>query len=125
MADKLRPEIWTLLITDPLRKFEDVKEKQELKEIDLDISRTIPNNKNVKVILGDLRIVLNAIAFAIPKMGYCQGLNFISATLLLKLDSERTYNVLFHILYFKRHMDLLINLSSIHSKIYALESRFL
>lgn len=42
-----------------------------------------------------MKTVLNALAFAMPEVGYCQGnfklrigMNFIVGTLLLKLDEE-------------------------------------
>jgi len=33
-----------------------------------------------------MKNVLNALAHALPELGYCQGMNFIVAIILLKLD---------------------------------------
>jgi TBC1 domain-containing protein 4 len=44
-----------------------------------------------------MRSVLNAIASAIPELGYCQGMNFISAIILLKLEEEEAFNMMHHI----------------------------
>jgi hypothetical protein len=44
-----------------------------LKEIALDLDRTFPTHKEAKSIGERMKIVLNAIAYAFPKLGYCQG----------------------------------------------------
>lgn len=46
----------------------------------------MPNNKMFASKREQLKNVLNIIAVAFPEMGYCQGLNFIAANLLLVLD---------------------------------------
>lgn len=47
--------------------------KGDLKEIILDLDRTFPTHKSAKSIGQRMKIVLNAIAYAFPKVGYCQG----------------------------------------------------
>lgn len=69
--------------------------------------------------------MLNIIAVAFPKMSYCQGLNFITANLLLILNEKQTYNVMYHILYWQGHENLLSNLDNIHVKLYTLNSSFM
>lgn len=71
-----------------------------------------------------LKHVLNVLAVAFPEMGYCQGLNFIVANLLLLLNEKETYNVMFHILYWQGHEKLMSNLDMIHMKLYTLSSSF-
>lgn len=44
-----------------------------------------------------MKVVLNALAVAIPEVGYCQGMNFIVGTLLLRLSEEEAFNVAYHI----------------------------
>jgi hypothetical protein len=36
----------------------------------------------------ELKRVLEAIAYSIPEVGYCQGMNFIGSTLIANLESE-------------------------------------
>jgi len=68
--------------------------------------------------------MLNILAAAFPEMGYCQGLNFITANLLLILDDKQTYSVMFHILYWQGHEKLMSDLNRIHKKLYTLNSRY-
>lgn len=35
-----------------------------------------------------MRRVLEAIAYALPEVGYCQGMNFIASTLIAVMDNE-------------------------------------
>lgn len=71
--------------------------KIESKQIDLDLDRTFPENKIIKQLTSKMKSVLNAIAYALPKLGYCQGMNFITAIILLKLDEEDAFNMMHHI----------------------------
>jgi hypothetical protein len=59
--------------------------KEEIKDIDRDVGRTIPNNRREGEIKLKLKNMLNVIAAIFPDMRYCQGLNFIVANLLLLL----------------------------------------
>lgn len=68
--------------------------------------------------------MLNVIAVAFPEMGYCQGLNFITANLLLILDDRQTYNVMYHILFWNGHEELMSDLDRIYIKLYTLNSRY-
>ena len=73
ISDQLRYKIWPLLIQKPLRLYKDCLGKCEIKDINLDLERTFPNSKESKSIEGRLKVVLNALAYAIPDVGYCQG----------------------------------------------------
>lgn len=59
------------------------------KIIELDLERTFPDNvyfvKNNPCYEG-MRKVLNCLSVILPEMGYCQGLNFIVGTLILRLS---------------------------------------
>lgn len=68
--------------------------------------------------------MLNVLAVAFPEMGYCQGLNFIVANLLLILDLKQCYNAMYHILFWQQHQKLMENLDNIHTKLYTLHSSF-
>jgi hypothetical protein len=68
--------------------------------------------------------MLNRLAVVFPEMGYCQGLNFITANLLLILSEKETYNAMYHILYWQEHEKLMSNLDRIHAKLYTLNSSF-
>ncbi len=37
---------------------------------------------------SELKRVLEAVAYSIPEVGYCQGMNFIGSTLIANLESE-------------------------------------
>lgn len=60
------------------------------KTIELDLTRTFPENKHFNSLsspfMVGLKNILNALSVAFPKMGYCQGLNFIAASILLKTN---------------------------------------
>jgi hypothetical protein len=59
--------------------------------IALDLSRTFPDNKyfdQQSSQYKSLNNMLNVLSVVFPKMGYCQGLNFICAVVLLKLQEE-------------------------------------
>jgi len=63
-------------------------------EIERDLQRTFPTNRTFRTEAGrsKLRSVLHAYACHCPQIGYCQGMNFIAALLLLVfLDEERTF----------------------------------
>jgi hypothetical protein len=68
--------------------------------------------------------MLNVLAVAFPEMGYCQGLNFIVANLLILLDVKQCYNVMYHILFWQHHQKLMENLDKIHIKLYTLHRSF-
>ncbi|BHF61180.1 Growth hormone-regulated TBC protein 1 [Sparganum proliferum] len=57
-----------------------------------DLPRTFPENANFSDAAGrqnkrhSLQRVLQAFAITFPKIGYCQGLNYVAATILLVLD---------------------------------------
>lgn len=57
-----------------------------------------------------MKSILNAIAYALPELGYCQGMNFISGIILLKLEEEEAFNMMYHIFHWEKHEDLLKNL---------------
>lgn len=62
-----------MLIDNPMKKFADCVNKCEIKDINLDLDRTFPTHKLGKTLENRLKVVLNALAFAIPEVGYCQG----------------------------------------------------
>ncbi len=59
--------------------------------ISLDIARTYPSLEFFKVGMNghkQLFRILRAISVAFPQIGYCQGMNFFSAIMLLILGNE-------------------------------------
>lgn len=46
----------------------------------------------------ELRRVLQAIAFALPDVGYCQGMNFIASVLIASLTEELAFWIFLHLL---------------------------
>jgi TBC1 domain-containing protein 4 len=72
----------------------------------LDLTRTFPNNKHYSqesTLFNDLNNLLNVISVVFPTMGYCQGLNFICAVVLLKLQQEQAYLFLYAVLGTRHH----------------------
>eukprot|EP01066_Platyproteum_vivax_P015123 Platyproteum_vivax@DN6721_c0_g1_i1.p1 len=63
------------------------------KQIALDLRRTFPDNRTYKAASGldQLGRVLHAFSLHCPKVGYCQGLNFIAAILLLFMPEELAF----------------------------------
>ena len=62
-----------MLIQSPVKSFKSCEGKCEIKDINLDLERTFPNSKQSKSLEGRMKIVLNALAYALPEVGYCQG----------------------------------------------------
>lgn len=54
-----------------------------------------------------MRRVLEAIAYCLPDVGYCQGMNFIASTLIGVLEDEEQAFWLFMSLLIKREMKTL------------------
>ncbi|RMX50100.1 hypothetical protein pdam_00002943 [Pocillopora damicornis] len=66
-----------------------------VKQIELDLLRTLPNNKHYDKLDADgttkLREVLLAYSWHNPDVGYCQGLNRLVAIALLYLNEEESF----------------------------------
>ncbi|CAG0926094.1 unnamed protein product, partial [Notodromas monacha] len=66
-----------------------------VKQIELDLTRTLPNNRHYDSARADgiprLRRVLIAFSLHRPDVGYCQGLNRIAAVALLFLSEEDAF----------------------------------
>ncbi|XP_038053263.1 TBC1 domain family member 2B-like [Patiria miniata] len=80
---------------DKLLKSEKFKMNPATKQIELDLLRTLPTNKNFDNIeskgIPCLRRVLKAYSVHNPAIGYCQGLNRVAAISLLFLDEEDAF----------------------------------
>eukprot|EP00877_Chromochloris_zofingiensis_P004450 jgi/Chrzof1/14005/Cz08g20260.t1 len=65
--------------------------KVSAKQIELDLPRTFPRNAWINSTEGQatLRRVLTAYSAHNPDVGYCQGMNFLVALLLLALDKDQ------------------------------------
>uniref|UniRef100_A0A4W3HFD3 TBC1 domain family member 2B n=1 Tax=Callorhinchus milii TaxID=7868 RepID=A0A4W3HFD3_CALMI len=65
------------------------------KQIELDLMRTLPNNKHYTSLTSEgiqkLQNVLLAFSWRNPDVGYCQGLNRIAAIALLYLEQEDAF----------------------------------
>lgn len=105
-----RSKMWRWCVAFHVRKFRDslavdyyetllnvVREKPNpaSKQIELDLLRTLPNNKHYSSPSADgiqkLRNVLMAFSWRNPDIGYCQGLNRLAAIALLYLDQEDAF----------------------------------
>uniref|UniRef100_S4RVJ3 TBC1 domain family, member 2 n=1 Tax=Petromyzon marinus TaxID=7757 RepID=S4RVJ3_PETMA len=66
----------------------------DARHIELDLARTLPNNCHFEALspkVVELRNVLLAFAWRNPHIGYCQGLNRLTAILLLCLEEEEAF----------------------------------
>lgn len=95
IPDGLRQKVWPHLcqqFEQPTADYQSLlKEGAFLhsQTIVLDLTRTFPNNihfNQESTLFKHLSNVLNVLSVAFPVMGYCQGLNFICAVVLLKLS---------------------------------------
>nr|XP_028562619.1 TBC1 domain family member 2B isoform X1 [Podarcis muralis] len=71
------------------------KQNPASKQIELDLLRTLPNNKHYSSLTSEgvqkLRNVLLAFSWRNPDIGYCQGLNRLVAIALLYLEQEDAF----------------------------------
>ncbi|KFD72678.1 hypothetical protein M514_01803, partial [Trichuris suis] len=115
IPSKYRSAVWTQLLQ---RMTQDVKKKHSSnyfhslvclfnsadankmtatsrRQINLDLMRTMPNNTHFVTFhskgIRQLQQVLFAFATHNPKIGYCQGMNFIAAVALLFVSAEDTF----------------------------------
>ncbi|XP_028814503.1 TBC1 domain family member 2B [Denticeps clupeoides] len=105
-----RSKVWRYCVAFHVRKYRDcladdyykgllslAREKQNpaSKQIELDLLRTLPNNKHYSSPSSDgiqkLRNVLLAFSWRNPDIGYCQGLNRLAAIALLYLEEEDAF----------------------------------
>ena len=68
-----------------------------------------------------MRKVLNCLSIILPEMGYCQGLNFIVGTLVLRLPEKSAFALAYYILRGMGHGKLLIDLKRINIDLYVLD----
>ncbi|KAM4573148.1 TBC1 domain family member 2B isoform 2-T2 [Odontesthes bonariensis] len=107
---KHRPQVWRWCGSFHVKKFRDHlapdyyetllnvargKPNPASKQIELDLLRTLPNNKHYASPsapgIQKLRNVLLAFSWRNPDIGYCQGLNRLAAIALLYLDQEDAF----------------------------------
>ncbi|XP_044213079.1 TBC1 domain family member 2B [Thunnus albacares] len=105
-----RSQVWRWCVSIHVKKFRDHlppdyyetllnvardKPNPASKQIELDLLRTLPNNKHYASPSADgiqkLRNVLMAFSWRNPDIGYCQGLNRLAAIALLYLDQEDAF----------------------------------
>ncbi|XP_075894330.1 TBC1 domain family member 2B isoform X2 [Nelusetta ayraudi] len=105
-----RPRVWRWCVSFHVKKFRDNlppdyyetllnvardKPNPASKQIELDLLRTLPNNKFYASPsaggIQKLRNVLMAFSWRNPDIGYCQGLNRLAAIALLYLDQEDAF----------------------------------
>ena len=89
------------------------------------MSRTFPDNiffdKKDPKGYESLVNVLKGISLLYPKMGYCQGLNFIAATFVLYLNDEDSFYLLASILKYIQPIDYYIDLREIEKPLFVFE----
>ncbi|KAM6937516.1 TBC1 domain family member 2B [Xenentodon cancila] len=108
---KHRSQVWRWCVSFHVKKFRDPtsapgyyedllnvageKPNPASKQIELDLMRTLPNNKHYSSPsasgIQKLRNVLLAFSWRNPDIGYCQGLNRLAAIALLYLDEEDAF----------------------------------
>ncbi|TDH09582.1 hypothetical protein EPR50_G00088650 [Perca flavescens] len=105
-----RSQVWRWCVSFHVKKFRDHlapdyyetllnvaqdKPNPASKQIELDLLRTLPNNKHYSSPsaggIQKLRNILMAFSWRNPDIGYCQGLNRLAAIALLYLDQEDAF----------------------------------
>ncbi|XP_069480509.1 TBC1 domain family member 2B isoform X2 [Ambystoma mexicanum] len=90
MKDNTAPRYFESLLKNALEK-----QNPASKQIELDLMRTLPNNKHYSSPTSEgiqkLRNVLLAFSWRNPDIGYCQGLNRLAAIALLYLEQEDAF----------------------------------
>ncbi|XP_077174057.1 TBC1 domain family member 2B isoform X2 [Paroedura picta] len=88
--DSAEPGYFQQLLQNALKK-----QNPASKQIELDLLRTLPNNKHYASPTSEgiqkLRNVLLAFSWRNPDIGYCQGLNRLAAVALLYLEQEDAF----------------------------------
>jgi hypothetical protein len=95
-----RPEVWWSILRCENKKAEAPESYSDIlqrsletkvqEDIERDLARTFPEHQKFRTIAGrcELGNVLRAFALTVPKVRYCQGLNFIAAILLVVFSNE-------------------------------------
>lgn len=103
IPDSLRREVWTRCLGSQILRDNNPGKFQELADsyvpptvcdqIELDVRRTFPNNREYRngEGLNRLRRVLRAFAAYNAKVNYCQAMNFVAAMLLLFMDEDLAF----------------------------------
>uniref|UniRef100_A0A8C6YCZ6 TBC1 domain family member 2B n=1 Tax=Naja naja TaxID=35670 RepID=A0A8C6YCZ6_NAJNA len=90
LKERSSPSHFQELLQDVLKK-----QNPASKQIELDLLRTLPNNKHYSSPTSEgiqkLRNVLLAFSWRNPDIGYCQGLNRLAAIALLYLEQEDAF----------------------------------
>jgi Rab-GTPase-TBC domain len=102
-------------------------DKQYAALIIKDIDRTLPNlniPKQNTITYNSMFHILNALAQRFPKVGYCQGMNFIAANILIFTKNERNaYDVMLYILDHMKYVKIFKpNLKNLQFCFYQLDS---
>lgn len=109
MANEARGEIWELSSGALYYRFQNVGEYQRLlkenenntsaaiDDIEKDLNRSLPEYGAYQTSEGidKLRRVLSAYSWKVPSVGYCQGMNIITAALLIFMDEEEAFWTLY------------------------------
>lgn len=109
MANETRGELWELTSGALYHRFENIGEYHKLlkdnenntspaiDDIEKDLNRSLPEYAafQTKEGIDKLRRVLSAYSWKVPAVGYCQGMNIITAALLIFMDEEEAFWTLY------------------------------
>lgn len=74
-----------------------IKDSMDIYDINLDIPRTFPFESQ-EILRESLFNVLKALSIEFPKIGYCQGMNFLTMRLLQIMDDDTVFYFMIYIL---------------------------
>ncbi|KAI6192108.1 hypothetical protein M3Y97_00300800 [Aphelenchoides bicaudatus] len=133
VPDAVRGQIWILLAKayndeELIKTYHSLLDKESLSEqvILRDIHRTFPAHEYFKQPNGkgqeSLYKISKAYSLYDEEVGYCQGLSFLAAALLLHMDDEQAFCVLVRIMFDYELRDLFkLGFDSLHLRFYQLQ----
>lgn len=98
VPDAIRPAVWRLVLEPKIKQNYDMmasKKSEYIQQISADVHRTLSGRDEQSPRIGhmNLQTLLCAVANAMPRIGYCQGMGDICATFLSRYSEEEAFSI--------------------------------